>query len=311
MEATGCPVRVNSQGQELARHGSVDFPIAIYQDIISRQSVPWHWHEELEAIVVTQGTALLGCGSQQLCLMEGQGALINSGCLHGCWGGGEGMCRIESIVFHPRLVGGAADSVFFRRYLRPLLDTALPGGLVLSPEVSWQRECIGWIRSVWQNVNAGGFGYEFRVRQQLSQLLLLVQTHCAANQPPDNQRLRNARRIKQMLQYIHSHFAQDITVADIAQSAAISESECLRCFRATIHQTPKEYLRQYRIRQSAQLLSTTEEKISAVAAECGFSDMSFFAKTFREYSGMTPSEYRAAQRQTKTGAALPESAENP
>ena len=79
---------------------------------------------------------------------------------------------------------------------------------------------------------------------------------------------------------------------EIAGSASLSESECLRCFHNTIGTTPIQYLKSYRIKKAAELLSNTERKIVDIGMACGFQDMSYFAKAFRGIYGCTPSEYR-------------------
>ena len=58
--------------------------------------------------------------------------------------------------------------------------------------------------------------------------------------------LRSADRIKRMLQYIQDHYAEDVSVDQIAASASISASECLRCFHDMIGTTPNQYLRDRR-----------------------------------------------------------------
>ena len=86
MSISSCEcIDIAPSGQELTRHGSGAFPAACYQDNLSVGPVPWHWHEELEAIIVDQGAVRIGCGECQNILKEGQGVLINSGVLHGCW----------------------------------------------------------------------------------------------------------------------------------------------------------------------------------------------------------------------------------
>ena len=72
----------------------------------------------------------------------------------------------------------------------------------------------------------------------------------------------------------------------------MSAGESKRVIRATVDTTPIRYLRQYRIRQAARLLCHTEERISDIASRCGFQDMSYFTKSFREQLGCTPTEYR-------------------
>ena len=103
-------------------------------------------------------------------------------------------------------------------------------------------------------------------------------------------------RIKQMIDFVRAHRAEAITTEQIAASAAISVSECLRCFRRMMDLTPKEYLRQHRIRHAVQLLENTDKSITRIGEECGFEDMSYFARVFRAEKGCTPSEYREKEK---------------
>ena len=80
--------------------------------------------------------------------------------------------------------------------------------------------------------------------------------------------------------------------AGVAASASISPSECLRCFHSTIGITPIQYLKQYRIQRAAKLLTESSMKIVDVGTECGFQEMSYFARAFRDMKGCTPSQFR-------------------
>ena len=115
MPISTCNIIIDKHGQEVATHGSIAFPIACYDDDININPVPWHWHEELEAVFVTEGALLLGCGNEQYVVHAGEGFFINTGIPHGCSAYQSESCRIHSIVFHPKLVGGAQDSVFFSK----------------------------------------------------------------------------------------------------------------------------------------------------------------------------------------------------
>ena len=96
-----------------------------------------------------------------------------------------------------------------------------------------------------------------------------------------------------MLQYVHDHFDTQLDVGQIAQSAAVSKTECMRCFRSTVGISPIQYVKQYRIQKAARMLSATDHQIADIAADCGFQDISYFTKTFREVKDCTPSEYRS------------------
>ena len=76
----------------------------------------------------------------------------------------------------------------------------------------------------------------------------------------------------------------------------ISVSEALRCFHNTIGLTPIQYTKYYRVQRAADMLLNTDQKIARIGEACGFQEMSYFAKAFREQMGVTPSEYRRKQR---------------
>ena len=296
MALTPCETLVDSQGRELAVHGTVAFPIAAYHDDLGAVEVAWHWHQELEAVVVSEGACTVAAGNEKYIIRAGEGFFVNSGILHGCWDLKDSGCRFHSLVFHPRLVGGSLDSVFYQDYVLPLTRNTGLESIHLLPDVPWQKRCLEAIEESWRSCVEEPAGYEFRVREALSRLVLALGTNSPTAQArPGSKGLRDGERIKTMLQFIQDHYAEDLNAAAIAGSAAISESECLRCFRSAIGTTPIQYLRQYRLRQAARLLTATREKIADICTQCGFQDVSYFTKVFRESMGVTPSEYRRRQ----------------
>lgn len=285
-------VNVDSKGMDVARHGTPAFPVASYHDDLSQYDIDWHWHEEMEAVVLTSGSVVFAAGNRKYTLQAGEGFFINSGALHGAWAIDTSGCQFHSLVFHPRLVGGSADSVFYQNYVQPLMENSAMEGIVLSPRIPWQADACAAIEDAWQSCAQEPLGYEFQVRTSLSQLLCLLQSSAPEGSKVNKKHMRSAERMKRMLRYIHENFSQDLNTTVIAQSAGVSESECLRCFHTIIGTTPIQYLRQYRIQRSAQLLAQTQIPISDIATRCGFQDVSYFTKTFRELRGCAPSEYR-------------------
>ena len=59
-----------------------------------------------------------------------------------------------------------------------------------------------------------------------------------------------------------------------------------------IGRSPIQYVKQVRIQKAAELLLGTDLKISDIGLQCGFQEMSYFAKAFRELKGCTPHEFR-------------------
>ena len=136
--------------------------------------------------------------------------------------------------------------------------------------------------------------YEFIVREKLSRICLFLYGEFGPRADTRNIPLdQDGFRIRKMLAFIHKNYADDISVAEIAGMADISERECLRCFQKTIQLSPIQYLLKYRIMHGAEmLLENPADSISEIATSCGFDSPSNFSKIFKRYYNCTPREYR-------------------
>lgn len=287
----------DEQGKEIRDHGTAAFPIAHYQGDWTTTSVQLHWHRELEAGFVTAGQITLYAGKEKITLGEGDGFFINSGIPHAFLEAEDAQSRQCSVVFDPALVGGRYDSVFWQKYVRPVISaTSLPF-FCFRREEGWNAGAVRAITTVWDSCAQELPGYEIEVRHNLSRLLALLADHLPAEHPAQSRRIaRDNERIRVMMGYIQAHFTEELTTGDIAASAMISPSECLRCFHNTIGLTPMQYTKYYRIQRAAAALLATDKKIAEIGGECGFQEMSYFAKSFREVLKVTPSEYRRRHR---------------
>ena len=243
--------------------------------------------------MIETGTARVSVNGTDYIVRQGEGFFINAGALHGVWSGETESCCLHSVVFHPRLVGGSVDSILWQKYLEPLCSDPCRPCVHFVNAREWEAAATRAIQAAWQSCVSEADGFEFAVREQLSRIIFLLAKNCpTAEKRPSEKTLRDGERIKRMLQYIQEHYGGELTLASIAESAAVSESECLRCFRSMTGSTPIQYVKQVRIQKAAELLMSADRKISDIGAECGFQEMSYFAKTFRELKGCTPGEFR-------------------
>ena len=83
---------------------------------------------------------------------------------------GHGAERLHATVFHPRLVGGSLDSIFWQGYVQPLLSDASCRCVCFDPQVSWQRQALSAMEEAWQACKEEPPGYEFAVRQACPRL---------------------------------------------------------------------------------------------------------------------------------------------
>ena len=287
-----CEVTAADNGRELVQHGSAWFPIACYEEDLNDYTVPWHWHEDFEYILVVEGCLTVGVNKTRLHLQKGQGMFINSGVLHAVDRAKDPPALLRSGVFHPRLVGGM-DTVFWQNSVKPLQDPGAPPCFLLEESTPWQRKVLDDLRESWETIYQEPEDYENRTRYLLSAALRQIAAHCQTQRDPTSRQEQiAAERMKQMLRFVEEHCAEELTVEKIAGCVALSESACLRSFRQILGITPIQYVKQYRVERAAELLGTTRMKIGEVGAECGFPDGSYFIRTFRELKHCTPKEYR-------------------
>jgi len=289
-------ILTDESGRELALHGSIFFPAACYEKDDGSESVPPHWHDEFEIILMISGQINVEVQMKHYTLEKGTGMFINSNILHGASSFQPDTC-FHSLVFSPSLIGGNEHSIFWKNYLAPLLsDPTLPF-LSLSCQNPWQDRFLKSADHAWKEARQEKPGYEFRMRSDLSECIFLVSENADhQNTVDDRKRFLREQRLKTMLVYIRTHYSEEIALADIASSAAVSPTECLRCFREGISLSPIQYLRKYRLFVASGYLKTTDWPISEIGARCGFAEMGYFAMQFGREYGVTPSEYRKQSR---------------
>ncbi len=103
---------------------------------------------------------------------------------------------------------------------------------------------------------------------------------------------RPTKGISDAISYIKTHYAEPITVEDVAHHVGYSLSYLSHEFRARTGSTVIRYLNLVRCEFSKSLLQDPSIPISAVAERCGYRNDSYFTRTFRKFNRITPSEYR-------------------
>lgn len=99
-----------------------------------------------------------------------------------------------------------------------------------------------------------------------------------------------------VLEHIRDHFASPVAVNDLARLAGMSVRGFQRHFKKAFQLTPSAYVRQFRIGKVCQLLVETDETITAIALETGFSDHSHMIREFAGTMNLTPGDYRRRYR---------------
>ena len=102
-------------------------------------------------------------------------------------------------------------------------------------------------------------------------------------------------RLLKVVQFVTSHYGDDISVADMAEQACLSSSQLHREFSRLFDITPNRYLREVRVGVARHQLEIGEMSMAQIAHQCGFYDQSHFSRQFKSSTGLTPKQYHASR----------------
>ena len=262
-------------------------------DRYAHRLIPWHWHDSFEIDYVLQGEMDFRTTDSSAVMKQGDIFFINQGALHRFQGHEDSPCVVYSILFDMHFLSGIYNSQIERKYILPIKESGIDY-YVFSPDSPERLAMVQSILNAIEILKADPPGWEMLVRSELSDfwIQLLGETK-DLRQNTEKTDVKDKDRIKKMLEFIHTSYADKIAVEDIASVADVSERECSRCFDRCIGKSPMKYLTDYRIHAAAEMLRETDLSVLDISEACGFSSSSYFGKCFSELMGCTPKEYRS------------------
>ena len=105
-------------------------------------------------------------------------------------------------------------------------------------------------------------------------------------------RKRGGGRVAAAIEYVESHYAEDVDVGALAKMCYMSEAHLFRLFKIETGMSPVEYKNALRIRKAEELLLDRECGISEIAAMLGFENACYFSRIFKRTTGLSPLDFR-------------------
>ncbi len=280
----------------------IGYPVHVYFLELSKmymKHVSWQWHPELEIIIVNHGEMEFITNDSKTILRAGQGVIINANVMYSIEPVDEAAnCSMYSTVFHPAFLFGYGDVLISDKYLLPVITSPSFQIMILDEEHPEQSKLLELVNGVIADNIIKKFGYELTTKAKLCEFWITLINLVA---PTDSNKKVNRcisldeSRTKDMILFIEQHFADKITLDDLASSVHISKSECCRCFKRALNLTPIEYLMKFRIFKAASMIqdqNIPSNSFSDLAFNVGFNNASYFNKVFKQYLGCTPSDYK-------------------
>ena len=109
---------------------------------------------------------------------------------------------------------------------------------------------------------------------------------------------RDNSYVQKAVAYIKSNYAAGITVNDVAHYVSLNRSYLSTLFQRVLEVSPQDFLIYYRLSRAKELLLETDDTIANVALRCGYADPQVFTRAFKQQMGMTPANFRRAERQS-------------
>lgn len=243
-----------------------------------------HWHKEIELIYVCSGSCRISVTDAVFTAYAGDLIICDTGGIH--YSDSVDMKNVlQFLIFDSDLLSNLYEN---SRFLYPLVTAKQLEALGLTDEV----------RALFENVaeeleNKEEY-YQDVVKAKIREVWYLLKRYVPRGNDKmvsQNKRMEQLYDFQQLLSYMDSHFAENITLKYAADQMNFSESHFSKVFKKMTGINFVNYLNMIRVEQAAQQLKNSSMKITDIALSCGFNNVRTFNRVFKEIAGCTPTEF--------------------
>jgi len=288
--------------QETVNHGTVAFPLASYLWTGEFDyTVNQHWHKEMEIIYFEKGSFQFTCNSEDYTVVGPALAFIDAEVMHGL---SLRKGQLESaLVFDCRMLSYEWYDESQRVIIEPLISHKLKLPPFIYPEDEAWKEILPIYKKAFSEAQKKKATSNLKVKLYLTEILSLLYEYqlLTLTEVVEEADVYQVGNIKKAVSYIREHYNSKMKISDVADCVGMSEQYFCRYFKKMMGKTLTEYMNEIRVDKASELLSSTEEKIIDIALQCGYDNVSYFIKRFKNIKGITPQEYRREARMAQTG----------
>lgn len=293
--------------QFLARQSTVNFVRSLSNDRESEMFLPnsslrlWyndsmisyapHWHSAYEMIAPVEGNYLVTVSGQSYELTPGDFFLIPSGEPHSLTAPTRGGRFILLFEFDQILEIKGASWLASCMSKPLLINRSTCPGIYGEEAELFSQICMEYLHdNSLRDITI--YSQLLALFIQYSRWRLSSEGSTAVTQLPHSSGRNYAERFNAVFSYLDRHFAEDLTLADVAAVAGFSKYHFSRIFKQLSGCNFYEYLCHRRIKSSENLLIQPGMSVSQIALQSGFSSVSTFNRVFKKMKGCTPTQYR-------------------
>ncbi|WP_113675567.1 AraC family transcriptional regulator [Vallitalea guaymasensis] len=263
-----------------------DFPFLLFshEDNIT---FPPHWHDEIELIYMLDGECEVWLNNTLYKLNKGNLLIIGSREIHHF--SNNKKSRKIFIQFNLSLVSNIYNDLNKLKFINPVFESDK-----ISDE-HYKMELERQILDLKQEFIQKKPAYKLNLMAGLYRIIAVllrftpIEYYSKGEKTKQNQRINLLSRI---YKYVEYHYNENISLDQIAKVANFSTYHFTRFFKKSTGITFLSYLHLYRVEKSKNLLESSSKKIIEIAMLSGFDNIKTYNRVFKDYTGMTPSEYR-------------------
>lgn len=283
--------------KEIKDHGSQQLPFGTYWYRYGpgEHVIDCHWHDEPEFFYCLEGETLFQVDTDYFPVRAGEAVFIDGGDIHAAHAHGNEGCTFFSLVFDTQLLASAHYDAVQENLVLPLQERRATFPRHMRRESAADISLLEHLLTMMHSCSNETPGYEGVVKGHLYLMLAEIAAEGrAVSRASTATRSESSKidRLKTVILHIQDHYSHPIRLAELASLIPMSEGQFCRFFKSMTRQTPVDYINSYRIRQAAEMLRNPERKISDVALEVGFDNISYFIRVFRKAMNCAPSEFR-------------------
>lgn len=253
-----------------------------------------HWHRYGEILLILRGDYQVEINLETKDLHPGDICLINSGELHQLTGV-QSTALHDAVLFDPQILNFSYKDEWEDLYIEPVLGQSQMMQNVLHPWDDGYTDIHALAAELARTALQGEDGWYLRCKILLLELFEKLGRHGLFRPVADTVSKNDARKIaryKAIVSYIEEHCQEPVTLRQLADTVSCNTQYLCRFFREIAGMSPIQYLIAYRLERACHMLAHTTLPVTAIALDCGFENISYFIRKFKDMKGCTPKEYR-------------------
>ncbi|GGG57481.1 AraC family transcriptional regulator [Croceivirga lutea] len=248
----------------------------------------WHYHPELELIYVNGGSGKRQIGSHVSYFRDGDLMLIGSNLPHcGFTDKKTGNKRETIIQMKMDFLGPDFFNVPEMKGIQKLFEVAKSGISFhgkTKTKIGDKMETMEYQSDFQRLISMLNILNELANSQEFT--VLNAEGFSLQTEVKDND------RINVVFNYVRDNFTEPIALEEISNLVSMTVPSFCRYFKKMTNKTFTQFVNEYRLVHASKLLAEQNMSITEVCFACGFNNFSHFNKSFKNFTGQNPSEYR-------------------